>query len=121
MKKFILVFAVLVGSFFMSSAYAQWDYPVDVYVGQKWTLSPDAAWYGGARTYFPLDIELFGVTPNLSPEVGIDYNTLEPFATLELSLNAEYGTAAAWVTYMGGYPRINIEFRTCFLSDKCGE
>lgn len=117
MKKLLVTLALFVSA----CGFAQLAYPVDIAVGQRWVGTNEAAWYGSARTYLPTGITLFGIDAFAVPEVGIDYNSLQTYAALELTLDGEYGTFAAWATYMGGVPRINVEFRMCVLSDRCGE
>ena len=118
LKKLVIVCAALLGGI----SFAQpLPWPVDVAVGQRWVGTSEAGWYFSARTYLPVNAELLGVTPYLIPEIGIDYNSLQPYATLELNLDGEYGTLAAFTTYMGGVPRINLEARFCILSERCAE
>ncbi len=117
MKRLLVLLLLMFGG----SSLAQIDYPVDIVVGQRWVGTDEAAFYGGARTYLPLGAELFGSQIFLIPELGIDRDTLDPYARAELNVGTNYGTAAAFVTYMDGTPRINLEFRTCVLSDRCGD
>ena len=117
-KKLLLTCAVLMGGVSFSQ---NLPWPVDVALGQRWIGTNEAGWYASARTYLPINTELLGITPYLIPEVGIDYNTLQPYAALELNLDGEYATLAAFATYMGGVPRINLEARFCILSSRCGE
>lgn len=118
LKKTLLSLTLLLGG----CSFAQsLPWPVDVAVGQRWIGTNEAGWYFSARTYLPVNTELLGITPYLIPEVGIDYNSLQPYAALELNLDGEYGTLAAFATYIGGVPRINLEARFCVLSDRCAE
>lgn len=120
-KKLLITLAVLMGGFFVSSAHAQLPWPLDISVGQRWIGTTEAGWYGSARTYWPLGFSAFGVEVFGIPELGVDYNSLQPYAAFELNAGTEYGTLAAFVTYMDDVPRINLEARFCILSSACGE
>jgi len=95
--------------------------PVDVALGQRWVGTNEAAFYGAARTYVPLGVELFSVQIYAIPELGLDRDTLEPYARVELNLDSEYATTALFVTRMGDSTRVNVEIRFCILSERCSE
>lgn len=116
-KKIFVTLALLAGGFSL----AQSPYPVDVAIGQRWVGTNEAAFYGAARTYVPLGVELFGTDLYAVPEFGVDRDTLQPYGRLELTIDNEYATAAAFVTRMGDSTRVNVEVRFCILSNKCGE
>jgi hypothetical protein len=118
MKRILLTLAVLLVGFSFGQSF---PYPVDVAIGQRWIGTDEAGWYLSSRTYLPINTEILGIQPYLIPELGIDYNTLQPYAALELTLDGEYATLAAFATYMGGTPRINLEARFCILSDRCND
>lgn len=117
-RRLLLVAALFLGS----AATAQgFPYPVDVAIGQRWVGTEEAAFYGGVRTYVPLGFSLFNVDVFGIPEVGLDRDTLLPYVRLELTLDSEYATFAAFATRMGDSTRVNVEVRFCILSDKCSE
>ena len=118
LKKIMISLTLLIGGLSFGQSF---PYPLDVAIGQRWVGTSEAAFYGGVRTYLPLDLELFGVQPYAIPELGIDRDTLQPYARLELNLDSEYATAAAFVTRMGDSTRINLEVRFCVLSPACGQ
>lgn len=121
MFKIALTCAVLMGGFFMPYAKAQLPWPVDVEAGSKWFLQDDAGLFFSARTYIPTGVDAFGVQVFAIPEGGIDYQTLQPYAALELNADSEYASFALWGTYRGGVASLSASMRFCVLSDKCGE
>ncbi len=117
LKKMFLITALLFGGF----SFAQLNVPIDVEIGSKWFLQDSASLFFSARTYFPLKFQMLGVTPYLIPEAGLHYESLQPYVSLELNADAEYGTLAIFGTYTEGVGSLSVSTRLCILSDKCKE
>lgn len=117
MKKLLLTLALMVGS----CAFGQLPFPVDIELGSKWFLQDDAGLFFSARTYIPTGVDAFGVEVFAIPEAGILYETLEPYAALELNADSEYATFAVWGTYTEGIASLSLATRFCVLSPACSQ
>lgn len=117
LKKLTLTFTLLIGGF----SFAQLPYPLDFAIGQRWVGTDEAAFYGAVRSYIPLGVELFATQLYGIPELGIDRDTLQPYARFELTIDNEFATTAVFVTRMGNSTRVNVELRFCAFSLRCAE
>lgn len=91
---------------------AQSSIPIDIAVGNRWSIDGDSGLYVGARATFALGTEIWGQQAFVLPETGISPETLQPYVRAQLLLDGEYATIAGdcRVTQTQQYCALELRF-----------
>jgi hypothetical protein len=106
MMKLLTTLALLLGGF----SFAQ--VPIDIAVGNRWSIDGGSGLYVGARATIALGREIWGQGAFLLPETGISPETLQPYVRAQLILDGEYATIAGdcRVTQAQQYCALELRF-----------